>query len=200
MRTGRSMCLVLVMAVMAVVGTQLFAQGNIEGRIYKIDLRDQKTPVFDASQRGSQGSGGRWCRIDVEFETKGRQWLNEVEVRWLVAVNADELPKAASMPLNVTYTDVKEGRRNVCAYISPKFFERYMRSQRIEAAKISVYVELFVNGKRIARNERRGNSRMPDNWFTMNDKMQAFPTTLLPRYKTPFAFFDYDYYEVEKQQ
>ena len=193
------MCLLMVMVVMAAMGTQLFAQ-NIEGRISRIDLREQRTPVFDASLKGSQGSGGRWCRIDVEFETKGRQWINEAEVRWLVAVNADGLPKTASMPLNVTYTDVKEGRCNVCAYIPPKFFERYMRSQRMDASKVSVYVELYVSGKRIARNERRGNSRMPDNWFSMTDKMQPFPNTLLPKNKTPFAAFDYDYYEVEKLQ
>ena len=200
MRISQCMGFSIVMLLMALNGASLFAQGKVAASVNRIEAREQKTPVFSEAQRGGQGGGGRWCRIDVEIETKGRQWFNELEVRWLVAVNADNLQKTASLPLNVTYTDVKEGKVYACTYISPKFFERYMKSKRADISRISVFVEVYANGQRIARRERRFNNKMPDNWYNMTDKMQAFPTALLPKYKTPFAFLDYDYYEVEKQQ
>lgn len=178
----------------------LFAQGKVDGKINRIELRDQKTPVFSDGQHGSRGGGSRWCRIDVEFETKGRSWLNEVEARWLVMLNTDSLSKPASLSLNMTYTDVKEGKCYLCAYISPKFFDRYMRGGRIDPSRINVYVELYANGQRIARNDYRGNRKIPDNWYKMTDSMQSLSDYLLPKYKTPFASLDYDYYEYEKQQ
>ena len=194
------MRLILGVMLMACAWMPLFAQGKVDGKISKIDLRDQKTPVFSESQQGSKGGGNRWCRIDVEFETKGRSWISEVEARWIVMVNTDALSKPASMSLNVTYTDVKEGKRNICAYISPKFFERYMRGGRIDSSRINVYVEIYANGQRIARNEYKGNRKVADNWYKMTDSMQSVSNALMPKYKTPFAFLDYDYYECEKPQ
>lgn len=173
-----------------------FAQ-KLEVKITKIDVKDQKTPSFAESIRGGSGAGNRWARVEIEFETRGREWVNELEVRWLVAINADNIQKPAAMPLTVTYTDVKEGRHCVCAFISPKFFERYMRSRRIDPTKMSVYAEIRAGGQALARDERRS-SRMPDKWYGMLDKMQGFPEALLPKYKTPFAAMDFDYYEVEK--
>ena len=176
----------------------LFAQGKIDGRVNKIEFREQKSPIFSEGQHGSRGGGARWCRIDVEFETKGRSWLNEVEAKWIVFVNTDT-SKPATMTLNVTYTDVEEGKRNICAYIPPKFFERYIKSGRPDASRINVYVELSANGQRFARNERRGNKKLPDDWYKATGSAQSFPNALLPKYKTPFFFLDYDYYENEKQ-
>ena len=195
----KDMRLVLCLLLMACAGMPLFAQSKVDGKINKIEFREQKTPVYSEGQQGSRGGGARWCRIDVEFETKGRSWLNEVEARWLVVVNTDT-SKPASMTLNVTYTDVEEGKRNICTYIPAKFFERYLKSQRPDASRINVYVELYANGQRIAKNDRKGNRKMPDNWYNSLGSTQAFSNSLLPKYKTPFFFLDYDYYENEKQQ
>ncbi|MBQ7652315.1 MAG: hypothetical protein IJS15_15250, partial [Victivallales bacterium] len=187
MNAVRNMRLMLGVMLVACSWMPLFAQSKVDARISKIELREQKTPVFSEGQHGSRGGANRWCRIDVEFETKGRSWLNEVEARWLVMVNTDSLSKPASMSLNVTYTDVKEGKRSLCAYIPPKFFDRYMRGGRIDSSRINVYVELYANGQRIARDDYRGNRKSPDGWFRMTDSMQSFQNYLLPKYKTPFA-------------
>jgi hypothetical protein len=200
MSIDKNIRLILGVLLMACASMPLFAQGKIDGKINKIDVRDQKTPLFSEGQQGSKGSNGRWCRIDVEFETKGRSWLKEAEVRWIVMVNTDSLSKPASMSLNVTYVDVKEGKCNVCAYIPPKFFDRYMRGGRVDSSRINVYVELYASGQRIARNEYRGSRKTADNWYKMTDSTQSFPNSLLPKSKTPFAFLDYDYYEYEKPQ
>ncbi len=199
MRNVENIRWLLGLLLMACSWSPLFAQSKVDGRITKIEFREQKTPVYSEGQQGGRGGGGRWCRIDVEFETKGRSWLSEVEARWLVVVNTDT-SKPASMTLNVTYTDVKEGKRNICAYIPAKFFERYLKSERPDGSRINGYVELYANGQRIARNERRGNRKLADDWYKATGGTQAFPNSLLPKYKTPFAFLDYDYYESEKQQ
>ena len=94
--------------------------------------------------------------------------------------------------------DVEDGRSHlICAYVSPKFFKRYLRSKRVETTRISVYVEFYVDGIRVAREERHS-SKMPNNWYNNQDKMQSFPNSLLPKSKTPFAAMDFDYYEFEK--
>ncbi len=191
------------MVILAVVffALPVYAQrggGGTEIKIKKIDLKDQVTPQFKDSLRGSQGAKERWFRVDVEFDSKSKkEWIGELEVRWLVAIQTDT-GKVAGLTQAITYLDVEDGRgHNLCAYVSPKFFRRYFRSKRIESGKISVYVEFYVDGVRVAREEKRSNS-MPNNWYNSLDKMQSFPNALLPKSKTPFAAMDFDYYEFEK--
>ena len=178
----------------------LYAQkgGGTEIKIKKIDFKDQVTPQFKDSLHGSQGAKERWFRVDVEFDSKSkREWIGELEVRWLVAIETDT-GKIAGLTQSITYLDVEDGRsHNICAFVSPKFFRRYLRSKRIESGRISTYVEFYVDGVRVAREEKHSN-KMPNNWYNSLDKMQAFPNTLLPKSKTPFAPMDFDYYEFEK--
>ena len=198
MRTFLSRAVLVLTMLFSVV--PLYAQkgGGAEIKIKKIDLKDQVTPQFKDSLHGSQGAKERWFRADVEFDSKSkREWIGELEVRWLVAIETDT-GKVAGLTQSITYLDVEDGRgHNVCAYVSPKFFKCYLRSKRVETTRISVYVEFYVDGVRVAREERRSN-KMPNNWYNSLDKMQAFPNTLLPRSKTPFAAMDFDYFEFEK--
>ncbi len=190
---------VLVLAMLFSVAS-LYAQkgAGAEIKIKKIDLKDQVTPQFKDSLHGSQGAKERWFRADVEFDSKSkREWIGELEVRWLVAIETDA-GKVAGLTQSITYLDVEDGRSHmICAYVSPKFFKRYLRSKRVETTRISVYVEFYVDGIRVAREERHS-GKMPNNWFNSLDKMQAFPNTLLPKSKTPFAPMDFDYFEFEK--
>lgn len=169
-----------------------------DAKIANIKIKDVVTPTYRESQEGSKGARNRWCKLEVEYDTKGRnEWINELEVRWTVMIEADNLRQYAGLMQTVTYTDVADGKHFACVYIKPKFFERYMRSKRIEPNKISTYVEIWVDGQRVAREEKRSN-RAPKEWFTKTDQMKTFANELLPKSKTPFAPLDYDYYEHEK--
>lgn len=166
-------------------------------KIRSIKLRDVVTPVFKDSQEGSRGARNRWCRFDVEYDIKGKDiWLSEVEVRWVVMVEADGSRKPIGMTQTILYSNVNDGKHFVCAYIRPKFFERYMKSKRIEPNRISVYVEIWVEGQRIDRFDLKS-SRIGDRWYTKTDAMRMLTDELLPKSKTPFAALDYDFYDNE---
>ena len=199
MRTFLSRAILVLAMLFSVL--PLYAQkgGSAEIKIKKIDFKDQVTPQFKDSLHGSQGAKERWFRVDVEFDSKSKRgWIGELEVRWLVAIQADNVTKVAGLTQSITYLDVEDDRSHkVCAYVSPKFFRRYFKSKRIENNKISVYVEFYVDGVRVAREQKAATS-MPSDWYNKLDKFQSFPNTLLPKSKTPFAALDFDYFEFEK--
>ena len=102
------------MVILAVVffALPVYAQkggGGAEIKIKKIDLKDQVTPQFKDSLRGSQGAKERWFRVDVEFDSKSKkEWIGELEVRWLVAIQIDT-GKVAGLTQAITYLMWKMG-------------------------------------------------------------------------------------------
>ena len=196
MKTAKS---ILIAFLFVAVGlSPLFAQQSIDARIDKIRLTSEKTPYFSSSGHSSQGN---WLAINVDFSTKvAGEWLNDLDVRFVVLMELEN-GRFVYMDKAITYVDVQNGRQHhVVAYVKPAFFERYMKSGHPDASRINVYVELYANGQRIARNDRRGIRKLPDDWYKSTASTKSFPDSLIPKYKTPFAFLDYDYYENEKQQ
>ncbi|HOG51281.1 MAG TPA: hypothetical protein PKY10_11895 [Lentisphaeria bacterium] len=179
--------------------TDALAQRNrTEGSISKLKCYNERTPSFPASIQGNKGSRDDWCRIDLEFETKtgpNEGWIDEIEVKWAVLAEVSTEKRAIFMTLSTFYTDVEDGKHNACVYIKPKFFKRHLKSNRPVLNRLSLYAEILVDGQVVARQEVKSSNRVPNNWFRHPG---GLTNELLPKRLTPFAHFDYDYYEHEK--
>lgn len=176
--------------------SSLFAQ-KAEIKIANIKIEEQRTPAFRENMHGSAGAKNYWCRIDLEFDVLAAKndWINEMEVRWYVAVLTDTA-KPSFLAQTVSFADVKKEKKHyVCAYIKPKFFERYLQRKRVDISKVSAYVEIYVDGQCVAREVKT--NKLPNQWWKMTDKMTAFPNELLPKSRTPFCDIDYDFFEHE---
>ena len=174
----------------------LFAQQSMEARIDKIRLTAEKTPYFSSSSHSSQNF---WLAVNVDFSTKAaNEWINEMDVRFVLLMELEN-GRFVYMDKTIPYVDVQNGRQHhVVAYVKPAFFERYMRSSRPDAGKISVHVEISAGGRRLAADDKYANPKIPKNWFGNLNKLRDMSGELRAKSTTPFAPLDYDYYEEEK--
>ena len=194
MKTAKS---ILIAFLFVAVGlSPLFAQQSIDARIDKIRLTSEKTPYFSSSGHSSQGN---WLAINVDFSTKvAGEWLNDLDVRFVVLMELEN-GRFVYMDKAITYVDVQNGRQHhVVAYVKPAFFERYMKSSRPDANRISVHVELIVGGRRVASEDRNANVKIPKDWYRNLSKLRDMSGELRAKSTTPFAPLDFDYYEEEK--
>lgn len=197
---SRSMTTLVVVVCLCCTPFALAQRSRVDVKITSLKFENQRTPSYKDSAQGGQGAKDSWCRIDLAFDTKGasNSWLGELEVYWIVMAESDVSAKPIVMTQSVFYTDVEDGRHNACIYLKPKFFSRYLGSPRIDPRKLSVYVELRIDGQRVAREERKS-SRAPDGWYNKAESAgRIIQYELLPKSRTPFAPLDYDYYEHEK--
>lgn len=172
--------------------------GRPEANISKMKCYSERTPSFPASAQGNRGAKDDWCRIDLDFDTKtasGEGWIDEIEIKWAVLADTPSGETARLMSLSTFYTDVEDGKHSACVYIKPKFFKRYMKTNRLSTNRLSLYAEIVVNGQVLSRFESKSSNRVPDGWFRRNPNLV---NELLPKRLTPFAALDYDYYEHEK--
>lgn len=197
---NRTLLRLLAMLCLAMAPLAMAQRSRVDTKITSLKFESERTPSFKDSNRGSQGSRETWCRIDLAFDTKGARngWLDEVEVFWMILAESDVSSKPLVMTQSVFYTDVEDGKHAACIYLKPKFFKRYIGSSRIDSRKLSVYVEIRVDGQRVAREEIKSN-RIPNGWYNKAEAAgRIIQSELLPKSKTPFAPLDYDYYEHEK--
>lgn len=183
----------LVLLVLLVVSDAAFAQ-KVVATVKDVKIGTVKTPDFKDSREPNKNY---WCRFVANFDIAGAKWLNEIEVRWTVAVgNSDG--KLMVMRETVSFEDVEEGRNHrVCAFLKPSFPRKYQNRSQFDANSMAVCVEILYGGKRIGFGEKR-NLKLPDNWVDKSQNGPSVKGQLLPKSKTPFAPMDYDFYEHEK--
>ncbi|MDD3694854.1 MAG: hypothetical protein PHG44_02670 [Lentisphaeria bacterium] len=165
----------------------------------KLKLESRRAPEFKDSKRGVGGLG-YWGVINLEFELDNRkdEWLDELEVYCLVLA----MPRGGGgVKLEETfrYMDLRGGEKNnLVLFITPNFFRRHMDSNRPDMSKLSVYVELRVNGSPLHRNPIVNTATgIPRDWFQKVGNAMKVSNALLLKSKTPFADLDYDYYLYE---
>jgi len=174
-------------------GLSPLAAQQAGARIDKIRLSTEKTPVYNAARHSSQNN---WLAVNVDYATKTQGgWLSDVEVRVVLLIETDS--GRVAMDRTVAYRDVKDGNHHAVVYVKPAFFDRYMKSHRPESNRISVYAEILANKQRIAREEKKGNAKVPDGWFRSLNSVRDMSGELRAKSATPFAPLDYDYYEDE---
>ena len=125
----------------------LAQRSRTEANISKLKCYNERTPSFPASIQGNKGSRDDWCRIDLEFDTKtspNEGWINEIEVKWAVLAEVAAEKRAIFMTLSTFYTDIADGKHNVCVYIKPKFFKRHLKSNRPVLNRLSLYAEILL--------------------------------------------------------
>ncbi len=197
-RPGFRLVLLASLILLAAVSDATAQRSRPDASISKLKCFNERTPSFPAASQGNKGSRDDWCRIDLEFETKtapNERWIDEIEVKWMVLAEVPGEKRAILMTLSTFYTDVEDGKHNACAYLKPKFFKRHLNSSRPVLNRLSLYAEILAGGQTIARQEVKSSGRVPDNWFRSQG---GLANELLPKRLTPFAPFDYDYYEHEK--
>jgi hypothetical protein len=168
-------------------------------RMKEIVLDGFPAPEFRDNTRPKPWKGDRdWLQVLIRYETRAVKdgWLDEVRVKCYVAL----LPAKAGKPLllstEVTYIDVKDGLHNAALYVRPAIIERYTGSKRIKKNSIAVYVEVTAGEGEPATIEHRKSSDIPAKWWEGREpRVFIRDNELLPPAETPFAFFDYDYYE-----
>ena len=189
--------LLLLVAGILLPGT-INAAPSLKGKVNHVSVESVDSPGFNPGTHAPSTSTPNWCVIEADYSFEGDKngWSDNVELRWTVAVNAGS-NKVYLLTRNVRYRDIDLSRRHyVSILIPPVFFERYA-SRRLETSRISVYVELYVSGKRIAGKERRGNGVPSGEWWADTSKMKRMDGRLLPRYMTPFSVVDAHYYDTE---
>lgn len=165
----------------------------------KPKLESRRAPEFKDSKRGMSALG-YWGVIDLEFELDNRkdEWLDELEVYCLVLA----MPRGSGgvvLEQTFRYMDVRGGEKNnLNLFITPNFFRRHMDSNKPDMSRLSVYLELRMNGSPLHRNPIVNTATgVPRDWFQKVGNAKKIPNALLLKSKTPFADLDYDYYLYE---
>ena len=170
---------------------------KVEIEIKKLDITTEKTPSAEGSKKGSKGSGTRWLCVKAQLDMAGREWLDMMDAHWSVVVDADSGKKPFLLELDTSFINVKKGNKNrITAYVDPVFFERYMDSERVNTNKVTVRLEIKVDGKVVARKTEGKKGAL----ISQPNKCMTAASSLLPKSKTPFAQVDFDYYLKEKAE
>lgn len=176
-------------------GGSLYGQRRLDARITQFQVKLERTPKYADSKESSKRN---WARFTVRYDITGVSWVNELEIKWTV-LTLDESKKPIVLQQSVIYEDVEEGRNHFgCVYLKPSFSKRYQGKASLDTTSYSVYIELLVNGTRVASHEDKKHGSLPRNWYRQADNARTLPGQLLPKSKTPFAPLDYDFYEHEK--
>ncbi len=164
--------------------------------IRKLKINVEKTPSAKDSRKGSRGAGDEWICVEAEVEMSGQGWLDEFEARWSVIVDADSGKKPYLLKGSTTFVNLRKGKNYITVFVSPSFFKRYVRGERVRSSKVSARLEIAVNGKVEAKKSEGRDTKLFSNPKKCREERQG----LLPRSKTPFASLDYDYYVSEKDE
>ena len=195
---SRYNCILLLLLTGILLPGVISAAPVLKGKINHVTVESIGSPGFNPGSHAVSTSTPNWCMIEADYSFEGDKngWSDNVELRWIVAVSTAS-NKLYLLTRNVNYRDIDLSRRhNVSIFIPPVFFERYA-NRRLDTSRVSVYVELYVSGKRISGKDRRGNGAPSGEWWADTSKMKRMDGRLLPRYMTPFSVVDTHYYDTE---
>ena len=185
----------LLALVILLASSALLAETKITG----LQINSLSNPVFSPSRKGG-GTSDAWAAVELDYELGGSKetWTDNVEIRWLVVVPSSGQKKYACMSRILKYRDIELGQQHhAMVLINPRFFRRHAAGHRLDTNTMSAYVEVYVDGKLVAKKDRRANGMPKGDWWMKTDRMQRFEGTLLPRFKTPFSVLDTLYYDAE---
>lgn len=171
-----------------------------EGASLKLKLETMRAPDFKDSKQGISGRAN-WGVVSLEFELDNRkdEWVDELEIYCLVLAQ-QRGGTAVALEQSFRYMDVCGGDKNrALFFITPSFFNRYLDAgKRPDMSKVSVYVEVRVDGSAIHKNPLINTATgLPKDWYQQVGRIKRIKHALLPKSKTPFASLDFDYYLYE---
>jgi len=204
----RSLILLLVLSMLLPVSTVMAQSKKIrlKPNSGKVKVESVRTPDFKDSKKGSNGNGGYWTAIEVEFELDGRkdEWLDSLEIFYRVLIHRKDNDKFILAERSIDYNDIQGGKKLFAvAYLKPNFSRRYFTSKTADTGAISVYIEIRSDGVPIQKKTElitvTGNG-VPKDWFSGKrlENVRVVSDVIFRKSETPFAALDYDYYLDEK--
>ncbi|MBN2448794.1 MAG: hypothetical protein JXR77_00310 [Lentisphaeria bacterium] len=188
--------LVLALLAAGVFCLDVAAQDRTRVRITGMKFRNVRTPKFDDTSNPEASAKSEWLQCYLEYETEGGRdgWTNEITLEWAVLVWPGD-KKPLLLTTSVTYVDIEDGKHRAVVYVRPNFIRRHTGAKSPNSNDFSAYVEVLVDGQRVARQEE-SRQRRPRNWWQAKEPdVRRAEGELLPRTETPFAHMDYDFYE-----
>ncbi len=159
-----------------------------------------ETPQYNTDASRGKADPQKWQQITVQYST-APLWIDELSIQfYALAVTRDEKTGKNVLSLyklNVKYVDIAQGRdHKATVFLRPTALKRY-------GDVFAVAAVFTVDGKVVAETSESTNSRLPKDWWK-NQQVMGRPDMvvrngyLLNRSKTPWAFINYDDYEVIK--
>ncbi|MFA4943593.1 MAG: hypothetical protein WC789_02700 [Lentisphaeria bacterium] len=178
------------------------AAGIAGFQIRKTDSRRIRPPDIKATD-GRARNRADWWLLQVEYDTAGGRttpgsrstWQDEITLDLTILAPAPvKGARGILMKRSVTYIDVEDRSEPHVAdfYIRPGFLERHLKN--VSYRDVQFYVELKAKDRLVARHDS-ANGRAGQWWIVDERRVAPFNEELLTRDQTPFAPYDYDFYE-----
>lgn len=154
-----------------------------------------RTPEYTTSLSRGKVAARAWAEVLVQFDTEP-EWIDDLTFQYYVLIHDRKTKEYMFLKGIVVHPEVARGRGHLSAmYVRPSVLERH-------GDVVAVGVEAVIKGETVAvANEGRlpqgqGGVLPPDWWKTT--KLIPKDGYLLNRGQTPFAFVNYDDYEIAK--
>jgi hypothetical protein len=152
-----------------------------------------RTPTYTTTVSAGRAPAREWGEITVQFDSDA-EWIDELAVQYFALLYSRTTKEYTLLKGAVTHIDVARGRDHLSsAYIRPSALVRY-------GEVTAVAVEMLSKGEILAS---KSDGKLPDrqvlppDWWK-NAKIVPKDGYILNRMQTPFAFINYDDYEVVK--
>lgn len=158
-----------------------------------------RTPEYKTSHPPSSARAGEWAEIVVEYDT-APEWLDEATFSYYVmALSKEGGEKAYSLyRLTVRYVDIERGRSHRSAvYLHPNTIKRY-------GDVVAVAVEISTGGTLMdVDSDVDKGVKLPEKWWQDPNVLNSDSVTvregyLMNRWQTPFAYVNFDDFEVTR--
>ena len=185
----------------------------------EVKLKFQETPRISADNGSNSASAskGKWLCIDVTYvlpDVTGKstdiEWLDDLEVIYEVLYPSMYKGKniiVKFMGRALYWSVAMDNKKHKAdAYIPPQILHRYGRSD-MKSGDLMKSIEIRVtfydrNSKPLGRAYYPKNDKAAISNFNRSDEMTSsipkLADTIYPRNKTPWAFLEYDNYELIK--
>jgi hypothetical protein len=170
-------------------------------RISAMDLKTVRTPQFRDTSNPAAASEYEWLQIYLEYETEGARkgWADDVTIEWAVLARPAN-GKPILLQETASYVDVPDGKHHAVMYVRPGFIHKYCETRSPNKSLFASYVEISVDGQRLARQEY-SRANQPKNWWRAKEPdVRLIDGELMLPEDTPFAHMDYDFYEHPKRK
>jgi hypothetical protein len=159
---------------------------NVE--IQKIQPAVLTTPEFQVNLTDRKRTDYlKWFEIEVEFEIKGIEIVDELTFRYDVLINGKLCPG------EITHINIPKGRpRYSVMYISPRSLDRITGGKLLNAGMIdNIWVTISRQGQALAISSLKDKGKPVPN-------LPQTPGMLSPKSETPFHVLWWDRYEAIK--
>jgi len=152
-----------------------------------------RTPEYNSSVSRGRTAARSWAEILVQFDTDP-DWVDELQFQYYVLLYSRQTREFLFLKGNVTHMDVARGRGHLSAmYVRPAALERH-------GDVVAIAVEAVLKGETVtvgSEGRLPQGMTLPAEWWKTT-KLVPRDGYLLNRNQTPFAFVNYDDYEVVK--